>query len=136
MSEHFKGKVAQKALIVKESKVLITRDSRDPDTWELPGGRLDENEEPVEGLKREMKEELGVDVVIQKIQDIVRMYHARDDEWMLAVYYVASLASPDVDLIVDPIEIAEMKWIGKEDYMEYKLFPEYATALANFFKQI
>lgn len=53
IARHFEGKVAQKAIIVKGNKVLITRDSKD-DVWELPGGRLDESEEPLDAMKREI----------------------------------------------------------------------------------
>lgn len=133
MSEHFVGRVAQKALIVKGKKVLITRDSRDEKTWELPGGRLDAGEEPVEGLKREMREELGVEIKVSRIIDITRMYHARDDEWMLAVYYEVNLFNESAEFTVDPVEIAEYAWIDKNDLENYILFPEYQEAVTKFF---
>lgn len=62
--EHFLGKVAQKAIICFEGRVFLTRDPRTPDTWELPGGRLNVGEKPKEGLIRELFEELGVECEI------------------------------------------------------------------------
>ena len=37
--------------------------------WELPGGRLEPGEDPPACLIREVKEELGVEVIIDKILD-------------------------------------------------------------------
>jgi len=36
--KHFVGPVAQKAILARDGKVLITRDAGDKDTWELLGG--------------------------------------------------------------------------------------------------
>ncbi|HXW60332.1 MAG TPA: (deoxy)nucleoside triphosphate pyrophosphohydrolase [Myxococcota bacterium] len=51
------------ALIRKDGKVLLTQ--RWPGrhlglTWEFPGGKVEEGEEDLEALERELKEELGV----------------------------------------------------------------------------
>lgn len=56
--EHFMGKVAQKAIIVNKGRVLMTRDPRTPEIWELPGERLNIDEISEEGLQREIQEEL------------------------------------------------------------------------------
>lgn len=55
------------ALIRKGNKVLLTQ--RWPGrhlglTWEFPGGKVEEGEEDVEALERELKEELGVEAEI------------------------------------------------------------------------
>ena len=52
-------------IIVDENKILIAQRSiqkEHPLKWEFPGGKINENENPIEALKREMKEELSVDV--------------------------------------------------------------------------
>ncbi len=53
------------ALIVDDqSRLLLVRRARDPfaDTWDLPGGFLEEAEHPLDTLRRELKEETGLDV--------------------------------------------------------------------------
>lgn len=55
------------ALIRKGNKVLLTQ--RWPGrhlgmTWEFPGGKVEEGEEDVEALERELREELGVEAEI------------------------------------------------------------------------
>src|SRR3989344_4736072 len=59
-------KVNQAAIILdSKGRVLLLNQNG---KWMLPGGRLEESEEPMVGLKREIKEELGIkDVTIEKI---------------------------------------------------------------------
>jgi len=54
-------RVSVKALIKNsDGKVLVLKENQD--TWSLPGGGLDHGEEPVAGLKRELKEELCIEI--------------------------------------------------------------------------
>ena len=53
------------AIIVNDGKVLITQrkpTDRFPNKWEFPGGTIEDGETPEECLKRELKEELDIDV--------------------------------------------------------------------------
>lgn len=52
-------RVAVKALIKNDKgEVLVVKEKSDK--WDLPGGGLNHDEEPLDGLKREILEELGV----------------------------------------------------------------------------
>ena len=60
-------KLVTAAIIIKDKKVLVARRSKDDKLagkWEFPGGKIEPGESPEECLKRELKEELGVDAVV------------------------------------------------------------------------
>jgi 8-oxo-dGTP diphosphatase len=55
------------AVLEKDGRVLIARRKRGDrlaDKWEFPGGKLEEGETPELCLRRELQEELGIDVVV------------------------------------------------------------------------
>lgn len=134
---HFEGKVAQKAIIVRnDGKVLITRDSRDLETWELPGDRLNQGERPQAGLARELREELGVEVVVAEPVYVGLQEHKRDGSTMLVVAYRVILKDESEPFAVDPIEVSSMEWVDKDSWQAYDLFPEYAAALLEYFTRI
>ena len=52
-------RVSVKALVIDElGRILLCRE--DNGNWDIPGGGLDYNEDPIEGLKREIFEETGI----------------------------------------------------------------------------
>ena len=57
--------IGVKALIVKEGKVLVLKEKdirgTGDEIYDLPGGRIEDEESPEETLGREIKEELGVE---------------------------------------------------------------------------
>lgn len=132
---HFVGKVAQKAIIEKDGKVLISRDVRDVDIWELPGGRLNENEDPKEGLKRELFEELGVGIEILGMVHVEHFMHPHKNEPSLLLAYHATLVDPLQDFIFQPEEVAEAKWITREDLENISIYPMHRRALEIFFEK-
>jgi 8-oxo-dGTP diphosphatase len=55
------------AVLEKDGRILIARRKRGDrlaDKWEFPGGKLEEDETPEVCLRRELQEELGIDVVV------------------------------------------------------------------------
>lgn len=50
--------VGVKAVIIKDGKLLLLEDSSKPDFWDVPGGRIDDDETLDQTLLRELKEEL------------------------------------------------------------------------------
>jgi ADP-ribose pyrophosphatase YjhB (NUDIX family) len=57
---------AVQALVQRDGKLLLGRRGIEPGRgkWDVPGGFLEEGEEPLEGLRRELREEIGIEVEV------------------------------------------------------------------------
>jgi 8-oxo-dGTP diphosphatase len=86
--------VVAAGLIHKDGKLLITQRPHGTHgalKWEFPGGKLEENEDPKECLKREIREELGVKVEVDRIEDV--LFHRYPDRSVLLLFYNCRLVS-------------------------------------------
>ncbi len=130
--EHFVGKVAQKAVILNSAQeVLLVRDPRSPDVWELPGGRLNANEEPSAGLVREIKEELGIDIIVTQPIQVEKFIQGNEGEYALMIAYYASIIDPESELKPDAKEVCEARFVPLEEALTMNLFPEYRRTLES-----
>jgi 8-oxo-dGTP diphosphatase len=68
------------AIIVIENKILVAQRSdkmKLPLKWEFPGGKLEENETEIDCVKREIKEEINIDIeVVKKLSSSIYDYGA------------------------------------------------------------
>jgi 8-oxo-dGTP diphosphatase len=68
------------AIILIENKILVAQRSdkmKLPLKWEFPGGKLEENETEIDCVKREIKEEINIDIeVIKKLSSSIYDYGA------------------------------------------------------------
>lgn len=74
-----KIKVVAAVIKAEDNSVLITQRGNSmmfPGKWEFPGGKLLDGENPKEGLKREIREELGLE--IEPIDSILTWQYSYD----------------------------------------------------------
>ncbi|RTY76879.1 (deoxy)nucleoside triphosphate pyrophosphohydrolase [Flavobacterium sp. LS1P28] len=68
------------AIILIENKILVAQRSdkmKLPLKWEFPGGKLEENETEINCVKREIKEEINIDIeVVKKLSSSIYDYGA------------------------------------------------------------
>jgi ADP-ribose pyrophosphatase YjhB (NUDIX family) len=51
-----------KAILTHDGELLLVQHTYGPRRWELPGGGLRRGESPLEGIRRELREELAVEI--------------------------------------------------------------------------
>ena len=78
------------ALLIKNNRILIAKRKHSDKLsgkWEFPGGKIEEGETPEECLKRELKEELNIDISIKDFF-IESIYSYPDFKIRLIAYFV------------------------------------------------
>ena len=130
--QHYVGEVSQKAVIPRNGKVLVVRDLID-DTWDLPGGRLHKAEDMAEGLRREVLEEIGLEITVGPVIFTDQFVRKRDN---IPNVIIAHLCRMDehTTLTLAKDEIAEAKWIGKEELSGLKMYGVCKKALEAHFQ--
>jgi ADP-ribose pyrophosphatase YjhB (NUDIX family) len=100
---------AVQALVERDGKLLLARRAVDPGRgmWDLPGGFLQEGEHPLDGLRRELLEETGLELESAVFVDAwLDPYEGRT---VLGLSYDV-VAGPGDPLAAD--DVAELRWFG------------------------
>jgi len=97
-----------KAILSHDGNVLLVQHTYGPKRWELPGGGLHRREAPLDGIRREIREELGVDLAHAELIASGRGPGRQTKRRMS--YFSAELSAPEV--IPDAREIARAQWFA------------------------
>ena len=134
--EHFVGHLAaelpQKALIAQNGKVLVVRHI-DEDFWQLPGGRVHEEENSKDALIREIYEELSVRVEPHRILDTF-VLKTRSGKIYYVTVYACKLLDEISQIKKEEEEIAEILWVNKEEIKTLIFGTGYKEIIEKFFQ--
>lgn len=133
-------RVAAKAVIVNDNgQVLIVRESiKDEENtmvgqWGLIGGRLNHGETFIDGLHREVLEEVGLK--IEPIKPIeVGEWHPVIKGIPHQIIAVFMLCKPLTDVVTLSDEHDKYTWISKKDLKDYKIMGNELHVLNTLFK--
>ncbi|MBG6131642.1 8-oxo-dGTP diphosphatase [Aquimarina sp. EL_43] len=107
-------------IIHKDHKVFIARKKQGKALagyWEFPGGKIELGEDPEDALARELREELGMIVLVQKFVGYNTHVYPNVTIKLLAfncVFKEASLTLIDHD---------KYKWVNPEELINFKMAP-------------
>ncbi len=83
--------VSIKGIVKIDEKIILLKNERNE--WELPGGKLEDAETAQQCVVREIKEELNLDVVVEKMVD-VWLYNIQNKVKVLIITYQCKLQNP------------------------------------------
>ncbi|MGH7542190.1 MAG: NUDIX hydrolase, partial [Gemmatimonadota bacterium] len=100
----------------EDGRLLLARRAFEPDEgkWDNPGGFLDEGEEPIDGLRRELREEAGVEIHVGSfVGGFVDTYGEPPNErHVLNLVWEARVAEGDPTPSDD---VSELRWFAKDE---------------------
>ena len=112
-----KPKQVVAALLVREDKLLIcqrTRHQPMPLKWEFPGGKVEAGEHPVEALRRELEEELGIQARIGNEVTHLRHDYKNGGAVELQFFRVDEYAGEIENLV-----FREVRWVERAELPQY-----------------
>jgi len=95
-----------------DGRVLLTRRSIQPfqDLWVMPGGKIDLGEPILEALKREVHEEVGLEVEVQGLIDVFEHLTPGEENCHFVILYYRCRPLY-CDLVCNEHEVVEAAWV-------------------------
>ena len=119
-TENTDRRKSSKGIIIYNNKILIVRiqtGCHAEGIWDLPGGGIENNETPIDALKREVKEETNLELdpsSIKRLSGDTNFDIPEDGVHARWIYFKANALSSNV--VLNPA-----KWLnGKPEHSEYK----------------
>lgn len=110
---HFRDpKVAVIGLVTWEDRVLLIRRGVDPmkGKWALPGGYMDAGEMPAEALRRELREEVGLEIETGALVDIFPMAGPGVLNSGIVIAYQATIRRDEPPPLLCDDDVCEAAW--------------------------
>ncbi|MFZ2190506.1 MAG: NUDIX hydrolase [Candidatus Magasanikiibacteriota bacterium] len=98
------------AVIVNEQNKILHIRRNDIDIWETPGGRLEPKETPEQAIIREVKEEVGLDIKVEKLSGI----YVRPHNNGIIFNFVCSVI-PGSIIVLSKEEARDVEWFDIDE---------------------
>jgi 8-oxo-dGTP diphosphatase len=126
------------AVIVDDhERVVLSRRSVPPflGMWVMPGGKIGLGEPILSALHREVREEVGIDVVIGGLIDVFEhVTPGADSDHHVILYYRCRPSRGD--LTPNPSEVAEARWVPRSELGRYSIPDGTRHILATLFPEL
>ena len=122
-----------------DDRVLLTRRNIQPfkDQWVMPGGKIDLGEPILDALKREVHEEVGLEVEVLGLIDVFEHLTPGEDNYHFVILYYRCRPL-FCDITSNEAEVAAVAWVGRSELAVYplpdgtryilgRIFPELCT---------
>jgi 8-oxo-dGTP diphosphatase len=122
MEQNMKRVVA--GIAEKDGKLLMFH-SKKHNLWEFPGGKVEEGETDVDALKREWREELNCEIIIDQYFDY---HYSEADGWEVNYYLITPITNWTFK------EHSEAKYLTPDEAMLLNIWPSDWLMVGEFYE--
>jgi ADP-ribose pyrophosphatase YjhB (NUDIX family) len=108
-------RVAVNAFLISEDRFLLLKRAQPPLLWGPPGGHLNPNEDPINGLKREVLEETGLQIDV--LGPVTTWFGKFHDSYLLSIDYLGTIQKGELRL---SLEHETYKWLTISELQRYQ----------------
>ncbi len=113
-------------VVIRTGEVLLVRRAYPPRAgeWSLPGGRLELGESLVDGVRREVREETGIEVEVGPVVEVFdRVHHDGDGRVRYHFVIVDFLCRPVGGVLVAGDDATDARWVARADVSGFGVNP-------------
>jgi 8-oxo-dGTP diphosphatase len=137
--EYPEGPIPAVGVIVHDKgRVLIIKRAFEPSAnkWSIPGGAVELGEKVRDAARREVYEELGLDVTIKEVVDVLDNIVWKDETIKFHFVLVDFWAELQGGNLVLNHECLDAQWVGKDELDQYDLTTGARKAIEKAFTMI
>jgi mutator protein MutT len=111
------------AVIVKDGKALIVKRAHDPyqEQWSIPGGRVELGETLAEAVRREMREETGLEVSVGALIEVFERVEREDGRIRYHFVIVDYLCTCIGGALRAGDDAVDAVWVTSEELPAYRV---------------
>lgn len=137
MNRNYIFNVRVTGILIENNNILIVQQKlSESRAWSLPGGRLERGESLEQGLKRELKEETGLDVQIERLLYLCDVNAS--DNTVLHITFLLTRTGGEITLPTNEFDINpihDVRFVPIDDLTDYGFSEVFIQLIKNGFKE-
>jgi len=127
MANQPKFKIGVFGIILDDQNRILLCHRTDRDLWNLPGGGMEKGETPWQGVVREVKEETGLEIKVEKMTGV----YSKPDQDMIAFAFLCTITGGNMMLTNESDKIEYFKFIELPENLSPKQVERIKDALVQ-----